>query len=190
MSFSQTSKAGLMFFIFLHMPSHQSLFPFSSSNAFDSCTDFGILTLKLCAWTQYFDLRFPMMRLRFASTFRIHHVNDGLPAIRQCTAYLAIYIRYEFFIFLRVTHAVLPSFHWKRNSTPFFFSLQRFFPVSVVMNASCYFTSVPSYLCLTIFWNRKCWFLSPFFGYDYLSHNHWYHGFCYLLRIREGMGNI
>ena len=99
-----------------------------------------------------------MMRLRFSSTFRIHHANAGSPAIRCCTAYLAIYTGYKFFISLRVTHVVFPSFHWTRTSTPFVVSLQCFVTVSVVMNASWYFTSVQSYLWSTISWNRACQF--------------------------------
>ena len=137
------------------------LLPFYSSNDFSSCTDLGILTPNFCVRSQYFDLRFPMMRLRFASTFRIHHEYSGSPTIRRCTAYLAICTGYEFFISLRVAHVVIPSFHWTRTSTPFVVSLQRFFPVRVEMKASCSFTSVPLYLWSTIYWNMTCQFPSP-----------------------------
>ena len=143
------------------MPSHQRVLPFYSSNAFDSCTDLGILTPNLCVRAQYFDFRFPVMRLRFASTCRIHHSNAGSPSIRRCTAYLAICTGYEFFISLRVTHSVLPSFHCTSTSTPFVVSLRLFSPVHVVMNVSCYFTSLPSYLCSTISRNRTWRFPSP-----------------------------
>ena len=136
MFFFQTSKAGLMFFIYLHMASHQTVLPFYSSNAFDSCTDLGILTPNLCVRTQYFDFSFPMMRLRLTITCRIHHENAGSPEIRQCTTYSAICKGYEFFISLRVTHVMLQSFHWTRTSTPFVVSLQRFVPVRVLMNVS------------------------------------------------------
>ena len=102
-----------------------------------------------------------MMRLRFVSTLQIHHENDRLPAIRRCTAYLVICKGYELFISLRVTHFVLPSFHWKKTSTLFFVSLQRFVPVFAVMNASWFFTSGPSYLWLIISSNRTWWFTSP-----------------------------
>ena len=161
MSLYQTSKSGLMFFIYLHMESYQRLLPFFSSNSFASFTDLNILTPNLCIRNQYFDLSFQMMQLHFSSTYRIHYTNSGSPAIWRCTAYSAIYTGYKFFISLRVAHIVLPSFHCKRNSTPFVVSLRHFVPVRVVMNASCYFTSVPSYLWSKISWNRKCRFPSP-----------------------------
>ena len=142
MSFYQTPKVGLMFFIYLHMASHQRVLTFSSSNAFDSFADLGILKPKLCVRTQYFDFSFPMTQLRFPSTFRIHHTNTGLYAIRRCTACSSICTGYEFLILLRVTHVVLPSFHWTSISTPFVVFLWHFVPVPVVMNASCSFTYV------------------------------------------------
>ena len=161
MSFSQTSKSGLMFFISLHMESHGRLLPLSSSNTFASCTDLGILTPNFCFRNQYFDFSFQMMRLRFASTCRIHHANSGLPAIRWCTTYSAICTGCEFFISLRVTHVMLLSIHWTRTSTPFVVSLWLFSPIQVVINASCTFTSVPSYLRSTISWNMTCQLPSP-----------------------------
>ena len=79
-----------------------------------------MLTQNLCIQTQYFDLIFPMIQLRSTSTFWIHHANTGLPTIRHCNAYSEIYTRYELFVSLRVTHAVLLSLHWMSTSTPFF----------------------------------------------------------------------
>ena len=190
MYFSQTSKSDLMFFIYLHMASHQRVLPFSSSNAFYSCTNLGILTPNLCVRTQYFYFSFPTMRLRFVIICRIHHENSGSPAIRRCTAYSAICTGYELFISLRVAHVVLPSFHWARTSTPSVVSLWRFVLVRIVMNVSCSFTSVPPYLWSTISWNRTCQFPSPLIGYDYLRQNHEDHGVCPVLRNREGMGKI
>ena len=136
MSFYQTPKVGLMFFIYLHMASHQRVFTFSSSNAFYSFTDLGILTPNLCVRNQYFDFSFTIMRLRFSSACRTHHTNTGWSEIRHCNAYSSIYTGYEFFISLRVTNVVLPYLHWVRNSTPFSVSLRRFVPVCVVMNSS------------------------------------------------------
>ena len=115
MSFYQTSKAGLIFFIYFHMASHQRVLTFYSSNDFSYCNDLGILTPELCLQNQLFDFNFPMMQFCFASTYRIHHANSGSPAIRRCTTYSAICTWYEFFISLKVTHVVLPSFHWTRN---------------------------------------------------------------------------
>ena len=156
MPFSQTSKAGLMFLIYLQMASHQRVLPFSSSHAFASCTDLGILTPNLCLLTQYFDLSFPMMRLLFVSTCRTHNVNTGSHEMRRYTKYLAICTGYEFFVYLKVTHVMLPSFHCTRTSTPFDVSLPRFVLVHVVMNSSCSFTSVLSYPWSTISWNTTC----------------------------------
>ena len=85
------------------MPYHQRVLTFSLSNAFASCTDLGILTSKLWVQTKYFDFSFPMIRLRFASTCRIHHASAGSPAIRWCTSYSDIFTGYEFFISLRVS---------------------------------------------------------------------------------------
>ena len=48
------------------------------------------------------------------------------------------------------SQVVLPYFHCTRTSTPFVVSLRRFVPVHIVMNASWFFTSVPSYLWLKI----------------------------------------
>ena len=127
MSFSQTSKVGLMLFIFWHMASQQRVLPFSSSNDFAACTDFEILTPNLCVRTQYFDFSFTMMQLHFNSTCWIHHENTGSPAIQRCTAYSVICTGYEFFISSRVIHVVLPYFHWTRTSNPFVVSLRRFF---------------------------------------------------------------
>ena len=140
MSFSQTSKSGLMIFVYLHMESHKRVLPLYSSNAFASCTDLVIFTSKLCVQTQYFYLSFPMMWLRFANTCRIHHANAGSPKIQICTAYSAICTGYEFFLSLRVSHVVIPSFHSTRTSTPFIVSMRRFVLVRVVMNASWSFT--------------------------------------------------
>ena len=139
MSFSQTSKVGLMLFIFWHMASQQRVLPFSSSNDFAACTDFEILTPNLCVRNQYFDFSFTIMRLRFSSACRTHHTNTGWYEIRHCNAYSSIYTGYEFCISLRVTNVVLPYLHWVRNSTPFSVSLRRFVPVCVVMNSSWYF---------------------------------------------------
>ena len=135
------------------MASHQRVLPLSSSNAFASCTDLGVLTPKLCIRTQYFDFRFPMMWLRFTSTCRIHHENAGLPAVWSCNAYSSIKTLYELFISFRITHVLLPYFHCMRTSTPFLISMRFLVPVRVVMNASYSFTSVPSYLCSIISWN-------------------------------------
>ena len=135
-----------MFLIYFHMASHQRILPLPSSHDFASCTELGILMPNLCIRNQYFDFRFPMIRLRFASTCRIHHTNTGSPAIRSCTTYSSICTGYESFISLRVTHFVLPYFHWTRTSNLFVVSLQHCFMVRVVINAFCYFTSVLSYL--------------------------------------------
>ena len=161
MSFYQASKSGVIFFIYLHMVSHQSVLPFSSSNSFACFAELGILMSNFCVLTKYFDFIFPMMRVHFASTCRIHHTNEGSPAIRRCTAYSAICTGYELFISLRVTHAVLLSFHWTMTSTYFAVSLQRFVPVRIVMNASCSFMYVWSYLWSTIYWNITFLFPSP-----------------------------
>ena len=161
MYFYQASKSGLIFFVYLHMVSHQSVFSFSSSNSFACFAELGILMSNFCVLTKYFDFIFPMMRVHFASTCRIHHTNEGSPAIRRCTAYSAICTGYELFISLRVAHVVLPSFHWARTSTPSVVSLWRFVLVRIVMNVSCSFTSVPPYLWSTISWNRTCQFPSP-----------------------------
>ena len=161
MSFSQTSKYGLMFFNSLHTVSHQSVLPFPSSKDFASGTDLGILTQNLCVQTQYFDFSFPMMWLRFTSTCQIHHANAGSPAIRSCTVYSAICTGYDFFLSLRVTHFVLPSFHCTRASTPFVIYLLSFVSVRFVMNAYGFFTPVLSYLWLIISWNRTLLFTSP-----------------------------
>ena len=161
MSLSQTSKHGLIFFTSLNMVSYQRLFPFYLPNSFAYFTDLKILTPNLCVQTQYFDFSFPMIRLHFSSTFRIHHANAELPALWRCAVYSAICTGYELFISLRVTHIVLPFFLWTRTSTPFVVSLRRFVPVRVRMNASCSFTSVLTYLRPTISWNRTCRFPSP-----------------------------
>ena len=179
-----------MLCISLHITYYQRVFTFSASNDFGSCTDLGILTQNLCVQTQYFDFTFPMMRLHFANTCQIHHANSGSPTIRWCTTYLAICTGYEFFVSLRVTYVVLPSFHWTRTSTPFVVYLRHFGPVRILMKTSCSFTSVPSYLWSTISWNSSCVFTSPFIGCDHLSHHRGDHGFCPVLRIREGMGKI
>ena len=127
MSFYQTSKTGLIFFISLHMSSYQREFPFYLSNTFASCTNLRILTPKLCVQTQYFDFIFPMILLCFSSTCRIHHSNAVLSAIPQCTAYSDICTGYELFISLRVTHVVITSLHWARTSTHLAISLRCFF---------------------------------------------------------------
>ena len=150
-----------MLFIYLHMSSHQRVLTFHLSNSFASCTDLGILTPKLCVLIQYFESRCPMIRLRFTFTYWTHHAKAGSPAIQRCTAYLTICTGFDFFISLRVTHVVLPSFYWTRTSNPLFVSLQCFVPVCVTMNSFWWFTSVPSYLWLKIYWNRTCRFPSP-----------------------------
>ena len=149
-----------MFFIYLYMVSHQKVFLFSLSNDFPSCTDLGISTKNLCIRTKYFDFSFTMMRLRFATTFRIHYANIESLTIWICNAYLAICTGYEFLISLRVTLVVLPSFHWTRTSTPFVVSLWSFISVRVMMNTPYSFTSVPSYQWLMISRNRTCRFYS------------------------------
>ena len=150
-----------MFFIYLHMEYYQRVFPFYPSNFFASCTGLGILMQNLFVRTQYFDFRILMMRLRFTSTCRIHNANAGSLDKRHCTAYSSICIEYEFFISLRVTHVFLPSLQWKRTSTLFVLSLQRFVPVRVVIYVSCSFTSIRSYLWWKISWNRTFQFPYP-----------------------------
>ena len=102
------------------MAFHQRVLPFSSSNAFASCTELGILMPNLCVQTQYFDFSFSIMPLRFSSTCHIHHVNSGSLTIQQCTEFLNICTWCEFFISLRFTNVLIPSFYWTRTSTPFF----------------------------------------------------------------------
>ena len=158
-----------MFFISLHMVSYQRAFPFCLSNSFPCFIDLRMLTPKLCVQTQYFDFIFSMMWLHFASTCRIHRANSESPEIWRCAVYSAICKGYELFISLRVTHIVLPSFHWTSTSTPFVVSMWRFYPVHTVMNASCSFTLLPSYLRPTISWNRTYWFPSPLTWANMLS---------------------
>ena len=105
------------------MESHQRVFLFSSSHAFVSWTDLGILTPNFCVQTQYFDFSFPMMQLCFSSTCCIRHANSGLPEIRRCTVYSNICTGYEFFIYLRVILMLCYNTSIGRGIHPPFLSL-------------------------------------------------------------------
>ena len=147
-----------MLFISLHMASHQRVFTFSSS------------CICLLHWLVEIDAK-----IMHSKPIHWLNISNDAVAIRQhmpdppCKYWVPCNTElYHIFNHLHRVwvihileghyHFVLPSFHWTSNSTPFVVSLWYFVPVRIVMNGSCYFTSVPSYLWSKISWNRtKHW---------------------------------
>ena len=84
---SNSSNAGLTFFISLQMASHHRVSPFALSSLMASSTDFGIQMPNLWVRTQYFDFILATIRLRQRSTVGIHQANAGSIAMQDATAY-------------------------------------------------------------------------------------------------------
>ena len=138
---SNTSNAGLTFFISLQIASHHRVFPLLASICHACMTLLGISILNLCVLNQYFDLVLAIILLRFFRTDDDHQANTGSSEMCDDTVYSVTCTGYYSLMSFNAIQSVLPSFHRTSNSQPRVVPLHLLVPVLVVINASCCFTA-------------------------------------------------
>ena len=86
---SNTSKAGLTYFISLQIASHHNVFPQLASICRACITDLGISIPNVCVLSQYFDFVLAMILLCFLRTDDANQANAGSSEIWAEIAYSA-----------------------------------------------------------------------------------------------------